>query len=148
MGDAERHRDDRLRLLFLLPHVPGLEAHSGGARSTAHLIHGLSNRHDVAVLCLRRPHDGAADPILLRSCHVYEEFEQAAVDSNPWQRLRRRALPLLLTPAWALNADVPSCRRRLRSLAMDWRPDVVHLTYHVMGQYADELDTAARRRWY
>jgi len=129
-----------LRLLFLLPHVPGLQAPAGGARSTAHLLAGLSVRHDVAVLCLRRPHDPPTDATVRQSCVVLEEIEApAAPNRSRVSRGALRAAGALRRPGWVRRTDVAAYRARVRSLAREWRPDIVHIGYHVMGQYAREL---------
>lgn len=147
-----RHADipERLRLLFLVPHVPGFDAPTGGARSTAHLILGLSRRHDVAVLCLRRPHDPPADNSLTTACCRYEEVAQGQGRSvrceSPWaERLRDAKLLMLGKPRWVQQTDVAAFRRRVRSFSDEWRPDIVHIAYHIMGQYADDLRTEAPR---
>ena len=144
MHDARSPADRRL--LFVLPHVPGLDAPSGGARVSGHLIAGLARRHAVAVLCLRRRHDPAPDARLRRLCESYEEFGVWEGESQRLRRARHEAAMVLGTPRWARRADVAACRQRLRSLAAEWRPDVVHLGYHVMGQYATELAACAAPR--
>jgi glycosyltransferase involved in cell wall biosynthesis len=140
----------RLRLLFLVPHVPGLRAATGGARSTAHLIEGLSRHHDIAVLCLRRPHDPPADPSVVDGCCRYEEVEQVVDRSMPSGSrrtgpLRDARLLMFGEPRWVAQTDVPSFRRRVRAVSLEWRPDIVHIAYHLMGQYAADLRGQAPR---
>lgn len=131
----------RRRVLFLLPHVPSRNAAAGGSRCTANLVAGLSKRHDIAVLCLRGSNDVPADEALRAMCAVFETVDM------PARRGPRRAhrawaeiSALGRRPRWALKLDVPSYRARLRSLMLEWRPDVVQIEYHVMGQYASALD--------
>lgn len=130
------------RLLFLLPHVPGPQAPTGGARSTFQLIAGLSKRHRIAVLCLRSPLDPPTDDALHRACDVVEEIasDTGARHDHAWLRRMQSAVsPMFTKPGWALVTDVALYRQRLRSLAKNWDPDIVHIGYHVMGQYACEL---------
>jgi glycosyltransferase involved in cell wall biosynthesis len=126
--------------------VPALSASHGGGRSTAHLIKAMAVRHDVAVLCLRRRHDGPTDGDLQRLCSAYEEIPQVGgTGATRLHRVRNRILPLLRTPGWVLGTDEPALRRRLRSLVAEWQPHVVHIAYHIMAQYADELDSCGAR---
>jgi len=130
------------RLLFLLPHVPGPQAPTGGARATFQLIAGLSKRHRIAVLCLRSPLDPPTDDALHRACDVVEEIasDTSARHNRVWLRRMQSAVsPMFTKPGWALITDVALYRQRLRSLAKNWAPDIVHIGYHVMGQYACEL---------
>lgn len=138
-----------MKLLFLLPHVPALHATAGGARSTAHLIAGLGTRHDVAVLCLRRAHDSPVDEVLTRACVAFDVVDAdpaARQAAEPVYRMRLRMSPLVRTPAWVVRTEVPAFRQRLRSLLLHWRPDVVHLAYEVMGQYAEDLAVCSAAR--
>jgi glycosyltransferase involved in cell wall biosynthesis len=133
--------------LFLVPHVPSAAATTGGARAMAHLIAGLAARHAVAVLALRLGDEAAEDPILRQRCELFETFAPATGPRGRWARvLRRRVLPLLSTPAWVLAADTSSYRARVRELARDWQPDVVHVFYHVMAQYVPDLHGCAALR--
>jgi polysaccharide biosynthesis protein PslH len=58
------------------------------------------------------------------------------------QRLRhiRVALSVLGgTPAWVSWWAVPEYARCLREIAASWRPDLVQLEFHLMGQYLEDL---------
>ena len=139
----------RRRLLFLLPHVPGPETPTGGARSTFHLIAGLSKHHEIAALCLRSATEPPTDPALSRACELVQEIarDTATGRTGAWQRrISRRILPLLNRPTWVLSTDVPAYRQRLRSLVKSWAPDIVHIAYHVMAQYAGELQACPAPR--
>src|SRR5262249_42310742 len=112
MLSLPRRRDKRRRrLLFLVPHVPGFEAPSGGARSPSRLIADLSVEHDVAVLCLRRPQDPGPDERLRRSCAIYEEIEQRPRGNRYFDRVRRR-LFISSAPTWVRATDVTAFRER------------------------------------
>jgi polysaccharide biosynthesis protein PslH len=134
-----------MRVLFLLPHVPGLHAASGGARSTAHLIMEMAARHEVAVLCLRRGHDGASDEVLRKVCWSYQEVCQPSARINRRISLSCLSRALMRTPTWVAAANVPQLSGRLNLLIAKWRPDIVHIAYHVMGQYVSELRACGAR---
>lgn len=130
------------RLLFLLPHVPGPEAPTGGARSTFHLIAGLSKRHEIAALCLRSPSEPPTDAALHQACDVVHEIARDVRRQHRAWRL----LPPFTRPAWVLNTDIASYRQCLQSLARSWAPDIVHIAYHVMAQYTRELQACPAPR--
>jgi glycosyltransferase involved in cell wall biosynthesis len=137
------------RLLFLLPHVPGPEAPTGGARSTFQLIAGLSQGHQIAVLCLRSSFDLPTDDALKRACDVVEEIPRdtrARHNRNSLRRAQGTISAVFNKPSWVLSTDIPAYRERLRSLAKSWEPDIVHIGYHVMAQYARELQACPAPR--
>jgi glycosyltransferase involved in cell wall biosynthesis len=131
----------RLRLLLLLPHVPNRAATTGGARATGHLIAGLAVHHDLAVLALRFAADSTDQDTDLRAqCAVFETIEPRQEGNRWWRAARRSVLPLISTPAWVLAAAAPAYQARVRTLSSEWRPDLVHVFYHVMAQYLPQLD--------
>jgi glycosyltransferase involved in cell wall biosynthesis len=131
----------RLRLLFLLPFPPRGDARDGGGRAMAQLLMGLAAHHDVALLCLRAPHEPATDPRLAALCRYVEEVHGAASSSTGWRGRGQLARALLRgEPIWVRSAAVPLFARRVRELADDWRPDVITIQYHVMAQYLPALD--------
>ena len=128
------------RLLFLLPHVPGPEAPTGGARSTFQLIAGLSKRHEIAVLCLRSSGEPPTDDALRQVCSLVEEIPRVTnAGRAPVRRVQDMISALFNKPGWVLSTDIPSYRHRVASLAKRWDPDIVHIGYHVMAQYTREL---------
>lgn len=135
----------RRRLLFLLPFPPRLDASHGGGRVAAQLIHALSGRHEVAALYLRAHDEPAIDERVADRCSLVGEI---AIPREPSFRMRlaRHVAPLRGVPAWAAFVAVPEFARRAHDVARSWRPDVVHLEYHVMGQYAAALDAHAGAR--
>jgi polysaccharide biosynthesis protein PslH len=139
------------RLLFLAPYPPRRDAPHGGGRAMAHLLAGLAERHDVALLCLRGEEDAEVEPALRARCRIVEELPRAGPRRSPnlQARLRKhvRALSALaaMRPKWAEYCAVPALGERLRSLIPQWRPEVVQAEYHVMGQYLALADPGARR---
>jgi glycosyltransferase involved in cell wall biosynthesis len=136
-----------LRILLLLPFAPRIDAPHGGGRSTAEIVAGLAARHRVAVLCLRRDGDPPSEKALRARCELLEEFDQAPVGATAAARMRRRIrLATALAggrPMWVADSDVAGLRERVRTLAREWRPDVVQAEFHVMAQY---LAAASPRR--
>lgn len=105
----------------------------------AQLIDAMARRHRVAVLYLREPNDPPLDDVLLARCDLAVEVPCVGRAETPRQRLARRvrlALPFLDgMPRWASYCAVEAFGERLAELAASWRPDVVNIEYHVMGQY-------------
>ena len=142
----------RLRLLYLLPFAPRLDAPHGGGRVLAQLLMRLSARHDIALLCARAPHAPPIGPALRDRCTIAEEFMRPDVDAaaTPVSRWGRR---IRLLRAWlrgqpmqVADWDIPSLHRRLGALAATWRPDLVQLEYHLMGQYLTALSACPAPR--
>src|SRR5581483_10858877 len=131
------------RLLFLLPFPPRLDASHGGSRAMAQSLVGLADHHRVGVLCLRAPGEPPIDPLLRERCALVEEVLRPPPEPTAAQRwLRRARLLCALTrgrPMWASDWAVGAFARRAQSVADSWRPDVVQIEYHVMGQYAVAL---------
>ncbi|HZQ08141.1 MAG TPA: hypothetical protein VFD70_16275 [Anaerolineae bacterium] len=63
-----------MRLLFLTPFSPRLDAAQGGARAIAQLLVRLAARHSVAVIYLRTQNELPADPLLQKHCARMEEI--------------------------------------------------------------------------
>ena len=134
-----RFRSKR-RLLFLLPFPPRLDASHGGGRATAQLLANLATRHRIALLYLRAPVDPQLDTVLQERCEVVEEIIRPNPGfslSQQWPRMRSL---LRGWPMWAASCSVGEYSARVRTLARTWRPDIVHIEYHVMGQYLSSLD--------
>ena len=111
----------------------------------AQLIHGLSARHDVAAVYLRSDTEAPIDERLGAALSRVEEVRHPHRLSMA-ERLRRHTATVRGVPAWAAFADVAEFARRTADVARDWRPEIVHFEYHVMGQYARAIpDRAARR---
>ena len=127
------------RLLFLLPFAPRLDATHGGGRTAAHLLAHLSTHHRIALIYLRAPADPPLDPVLQECCEMVEEVMRP----NPGFSLasgqaRIRSL-LRGWPLWVAGCSVDAFHSRLRALVGTWRPDIVHVEFHVMGQYLSSL---------
>ena len=143
------HRSAR-RLLFLLPFAPRLDATHGGGRAMAQLLARLATRHHVALLYLRAADEPPIDPILQERCTLVEELMRPRTGRSPAQRWARRARLITALPRgkpmWATDWAVTDYSRRARALVQAWRPDVVQLDYHVMGQYLSALDACPAPR--
>src|SRR4051794_14657169 len=62
-----------LRLLFLVPFAPSLNAAHGGARVIAQLITHLAKRHRIALCYLRSAGEPSIDGNLSKDCELVEE---------------------------------------------------------------------------
>src|SRR5438445_827053 len=87
------------RVLVCAPFSPRLDARHGG-RATAQLLLRLAERHEVALLCLRSPHEGPVDPAIASRCALVSEVPLAA--KTPVLRRLDWGWGLLLgQPPWA-----------------------------------------------
>jgi len=133
----------RRRLLLLLPFAPRHDAAHGGARLMAEQVEALSAGHDLALLCLRAADEPATDERLRRCCQVVEEIVRSTtIDSTRHRVARSTRLLLALArgePLWVADWTERTYARQVRVLARTWRPDVVQIEYHVMGQYLPAL---------
>lgn len=135
-----------MKLLFLLPFPPRLDASHGGSRVTAELLVRLAQRHCVALLYLRAADEPPLDERLREGCELVREVERPL--PNVGWRLRFRLLHSFLQhkPMWATLWSVPAFKNELRSLIREWQPDLIQLEYHIMGQYLPAIgDFAAPR---
>ncbi len=131
---------DRRRILYLLPFAPRLDATHGGGRALAQLLMPMAERHDLALLYLRAPHEPPIDAALAARCQLAEEILRPEVGTGPWARWRRR-LRLAAGFARGVPMQVSDWRsaafaERLGALLRGWRPEIVQFEYHVMAQYA------------
>ena len=62
-----------LRLLFLVPFAPRLDADHGGSRAIAGLVTGLAARNHIALLYLRARDEPPIDEAVRERCGVVEE---------------------------------------------------------------------------
>lgn len=128
------------RLLFLLPFPPRLDATHGGGRTAAQVLAHLSTHHRIALIYLRAPADPPLDPVLQERCELVEEVMRPhpgfSLASGP---ARIRSL-LRGWPLWVTGCSVAAFHSRVRVLAETWRPDIVNVEFHVMGQYLSSLD--------
>jgi glycosyltransferase involved in cell wall biosynthesis len=134
----------RRRLLFLLPFTPRLDATHGGGRVMAQLIANLTAGHDVAILCLRALDEPPVDQVLQDRCKLVEEIIRPGIGGSMAQRSSQnvRVIASLLRgkPGWATVWKVAGYGERVRTLVREWKPDIVQIEYHIMGQYLSALD--------
>jgi glycosyltransferase involved in cell wall biosynthesis len=133
----------RLRILVLLPFAPRLDAPHGG-RSTAALVARLAERHDVGLLCLRKPDEEPVDDLLRDRCDLVEEVMLEGVGAR-WRKPRLLWALAQGRPVEVADTFHPDFTRRARALVTDWRPNVLHLELERMAQYLDGLDCRTAR---
>lgn len=134
-----------LRILFLLPFAPNLDAVNGSGRVMAQLIQALAQHHEIAVLYLRGPDEKPLDPRINKQL-----FHAAGIPRTPrsrvTQRLRLLAGLLRRIPLWVSDWAVDSFGDELQTLLARWQPDIVQLEYHLMGRYLEKLETCPAPR--
>jgi polysaccharide biosynthesis protein PslH len=132
-------RGDPVRLLVLAPFAPRRDASHGGSRAMAELLVRLAERHSVALLALRAPGEPPVDGALVARCDVVREIERR-VPAGLAGKLRTGLALARGAPRWVTRWRVPPFAAAVRTAAATWRPDVVQLEYHLMGQYLADLD--------
>ena len=133
----------RFRILFLAPFAPHLEASHGGSRVIAQLIDHLAQRHSIALCYLRGVGEPAVDGLLKEHCEVVEEVVIPQIEDhvmNRWVR-RLRVWEELIKgrPLWAIDRFSSAYGERVKALLKTWRPDIVQIEFHIMGQYLSAL---------
>lgn len=115
----------------------------------AQLHFRLAGSHPVALLYLRRPEEPPVDEALRRRCALVQEVMLPGPAESPLQRrardLRTRLALLRGVPLWVSYTWSAQYAKAIRNTVKEWRPDVVQIEYHIMGQYLEALDTSATR---
>jgi glycosyltransferase involved in cell wall biosynthesis len=128
------HENRRRRVLVCAPFPPRLDARHGG-KAPAQLLLRLADRNEIAVLCLRGPHEQGVDPAIAARCAAVEEV---AVRPQAGAVARRFAWSLGMLrglPPWATDCRSSEYAARLERLLDDWRPDIVEIHLQAMAQY-------------
>jgi polysaccharide biosynthesis protein PslH len=138
----------RLRILFLLPFPPRADARHGGSRTMWHFLSNISSRHSIAILYLRTPGEPDIDDSLRRRCEFVGCAERPQ-KATMWQRMvwhfRLLASVLRGIPMWVTDWHVRAFANLVSDTCNEWRPDVVQIEFHVMGQYIQALRGNAPR---
>lgn len=131
----------RIRLLVASPFAPRLDVAHGG-RAVAQLLYHLAGRHEVGLVCLRRPGSDPVDPALAERCALVREIEQAPRGEAAKRWLRRAqvlAAPFTGLPSRVAATRSRSFRHALAETARSFAPDVVQLEHEETAQYVDVL---------
>lgn len=116
----------------------------------AQLLSHLAQRHVVALLCLRAPDEAPVDDTLRQACALVEEINLGATHASgagsQYSRLSIWAWLLRGRPLWALDRFSPAYLARVQMLIDTWHPDVIHIEYHIMGQYLSALRGTSQPR--
>lgn len=128
------------RVLVLAPFPPRLDATHGGGRTVAQLLAHLSTHHRIALIFLRAPADPPLDPVLQERCELVEEVMRPNPGFSLASGSARIGSLFRGWPLWVAGCSVAAFRSRVRALAGTWRPDIVQVEFHVMGQYLFSLD--------
>jgi glycosyltransferase involved in cell wall biosynthesis len=129
---------DPLRILFIAPFPPRLDATHGGGRAAAELLVQLAGRHRVALQYLRGGDEPSVDVEVRQACDEVREIARPP-ERGPFHSFRLTAGLLRGMPMWAAGWRVASFGAALRDFAGTWKPDVAHFEYHIMGQYLRTL---------
>lgn len=122
------------RLLFLAPFPPRLDAKHGGGKLIAQMIIVLSDRFEIGLIYFRAMGELPVDTFVQQHCTVIEEVER------PQIRHSLLALGLRKQPLWVSEWSVAAFSDRVRALSRSWKPDIVQIEFHIMGQYVSALD--------
>lgn len=104
-----------------------------------YIVTALASRHDVGALCLRGPDEPDFDPRVAAECVVAESVpreEVGGILARGRHRARVELARLRGWPGWAARWGAGTFAERVQHHVDHWRPDVVHMEYHVMGQFA------------
>jgi polysaccharide biosynthesis protein PslH len=135
--------------MVLAPFPPRLDGAHGGSRAIAQLHVRLAAVHPLALVYLRTPDEPPIDEALRRRCALVREVMlTSAATGYPRrvvQAVRTGAALLRRTPTWVTWTGSPTFAAAVRAIAEEWRPDIVQIEFHVMGQYLDALDASPAR---
>jgi glycosyltransferase involved in cell wall biosynthesis len=138
------------KLFFLLPFPPRLDATHGGGRVMAQLLSGLAARHRIALLYFRGVDEPGLDERLRERCELAEEVTRPYTGRALAEKLFRsgRLLRSLFTrnPLWVADWKSHEYSKRIHLLVQAWRPDIIQIEYHIMGQYLSSLNGSAAPR--
>jgi len=131
------------RLLFLLPFPPRLDATHGGGKVIAQLLAHLVTRHRVTLVYLRGFGEPPLDELFNRQCELVEEVTRpwtgASFSERSIRRGRLAASLLFARPLWVTDWSSRAFSTRVRDVVQNWQPEIIHIEYHVMGQYLSAL---------
>jgi glycosyltransferase involved in cell wall biosynthesis len=135
------------RILVVLPYSPRLDARHGG-KAVAQLLMRLSDRHRLALVHLRRPHEDPADDWLRERCDLVEAITVGdPADSRRWRRGAKVVRGLIKgKPIQVVDFSSGEYAARLREVALRWKPQVIHVELEAMGQYLPLFDEFPGRR--
>lgn len=135
---------ERLRVLFVAPFPPRLDATHGGAKVVGELINGTAERHLVALVHLRHRMEPPVEDELRSRLEISEDvLRPADARTTPHhyaRALRWRARLLAGTPRQVSELAIRAAHTRIRDVARTWRPDVVRIEYPVMAAYLSAFD--------
>lgn len=138
------------RVLVLSPFPPCRDGVHGGARTIAHLLGRLVDRHEIALLYLRSAAEPPVDELLASRLAYVEEIRYASGDTSGLNRIRVLLGDYLGlargVPSWVRGLRSAELARRAREVAAAWAPDVVQLEYPAMGQYVAALSKSRAAR--
>jgi len=131
-----------MRILVLSPFPPRRDATHGGARVVAELLVRLSERHELALVCLRAADEPSVDEALVARLAEVREVAHPVRSSSVWAQRARRASALLRgRPLWDVESASREFSAQVADLTRSWKHDVCQLYWDVMIQYATDVPT-------
>ena len=125
-----------MRILMLSPFPPHRDGLHGGAQLIGRQIYEIAGAHTVRLLYFRAPGEPGIEPALAARCESAEAVVRPAPER--WTRWPRLLLANLQgRPMWASEWNEVPFRERIRRIIDEWQPDIVHVEFHILGQYRD-----------
>jgi glycosyltransferase involved in cell wall biosynthesis len=133
----------KLRIMFLLPFAPRLDAPHGGGRTLAEVITRLAAHHEIALIYLRAAGEQPIDKALCRRCAWVHEIERPLASDSHGHRWRRRARLfggiLRGQPMQVTDWNVKMFAECVRAQIEAWQPNIVQIEFSVMAQYLNAM---------
>ena len=138
------------RTLYLLPFAPRLDATNGGSKAIAQMLSRMVAKHRLCLVYLRGVDEPPIDEQIRQRCEFAVEVIRpwsGHTFTQRWIRRSRLALSLIGgRPMWVTDWYSRVYSEKVRSLIEKWQPDILHVEFHIMGQYlADLRDCEAYR---
>jgi glycosyltransferase involved in cell wall biosynthesis len=108
----------------------------------------LSDRHRIALVHLRRPHEEPVEDWLRERCELVEAITVAdPADSGRWRRGAKVVGGLIKgKPIQVVDFESGEYAARLKEVALRWSPHLIHVELEAMGQYLPLFDELPSRR--
>jgi len=131
------------RLLYLLPFAPRLDATNGGSKVMAQILSRMAAHHKLCLVYLRGIDEPPIDELIRQHCDCAVEVIRAWSGSDfihRWVRQSRLVISLIGNrPMWVTDWYSREYSEKARSIIERWHPDILHIDYHIMGQYLPAL---------
>ena len=131
------------RLLYLLPFAPCLDATNGGNKVIAQILTRMVANHKLCLVYLRGMDEPPIDEQIRQSCDCAIEVIRPWSGHTFTQRwIRRSRLVFSLMggkPMWVTDWYSREYSEIALSVIEKWQPDILHVEFHIMGQYLPDF---------